>query len=139
MTTSTAQHEAIARRFLEETQNERNLAVVDELVAPEFVGRTAGIRGTAALKQSIEDNLVSFPDLRVTIEEQLSDGDTVVSRYTARGTQSGPYHGLEPTGKPVEFTAIAIHRFADGKITEGWRIVDRLDILEQLGRVGVNI
>ncbi|MDA0364478.1 MAG: ester cyclase [Chloroflexi bacterium] len=135
----TAQNEAIARRFLEETQNERNLDVVDEVVASGFVGRTAGITGIGALKDSILENLQSFPDLRVTIDEQLSDGDTVVSRYTARATQGGPFHGLEPTGKPVVFTAIAIHHFADGKITEGWRLVDRLDILEQIGRVGVNI
>jgi len=135
----TARNKALARRFLEEAQNQRNTQIVDEVVAPDFIGRTAGIRGVAALKDSIAENLRSFPDLRVTIDEQLSDGDTVVSRYTARGTQQGPYHGLEPTGKPVEFTVIAIHRFANGKIAEGWRLVDRLDILEQIGRVGVSL
>lgn len=135
----TITNEAIARRFLETVQNERNLEVIGELIAPDFIGHTAGIRGIDALRESITENLLAFPDLRVHMEEQFSSGDAVVSRYRARGTHLGDYHGLEPTNREVEYTVVAIHHLADGRITEGWRVVDRLEILEQLGRVGVNI
>ena len=135
----TAEFKAMARRFLEETQNLRNLEVVDELVAPGFVGHSEVIAGIDALKSAIQENLDAFPDLQVTIDDQISSDDTVVTRYSAHGTQHGEYHGLEPTEKEVTYTVVSIHRFADGKIAEGWRVVDRLDILEQLGRVGVSI
>ncbi|MDH3601605.1 MAG: ester cyclase, partial [Candidatus Tectomicrobia bacterium] len=126
-------NKALARRFLEETQNTKNLAVVDELVAPVFVGHTAVVQGITALKDAIGSNLAAFPDLQITIEDQRSEGNTVVSRYTARGTHRGVYHGIAPTGKAVTYTVITMHGIADGQIAEGWRVVDRLHILEQLG------
>ena len=126
-------NKALARRFLEETQNAKNLGVVDELVAPTFVGHTAMIEGVAALKEAIGTNLTAFPDLQITMEDQRSEGHIVTSRYTARGTHRGVYHGIAPTGKTVTYTVIAMHGVANGQIAEGWRVVDRLGILEQLG------
>jgi steroid delta-isomerase-like uncharacterized protein len=130
--------ERLARQFLEATQNEHRLDAVDEFVAPNFVGRSQPVQGSEGLKAAIEEHLTSFPDLKVTIEQQASDGDIVTTRYVGRATHGGVFHGLEATGKPVEFTVVAIHRFEDGRIAEGWRIVDRLDILEQLGRVAIS-
>jgi predicted ester cyclase len=127
------ENKAIARRFLDETQNNKNLAIVDELIAPNFVGHTAGVRGIEALKEAIRTNLAAFPELQVTIEDQMSDANKVVSRYTARATHQGVYHGVAPTGKQVTYTVITIHSLANGKIAEGWRVVDRLNIMEQLG------
>lgn len=135
----TAELQAIVRRFLEETQNARNLDVVDELVSPGFVGHSEVISGIEALKSAIQTNLDSFPDLQVTIDDQISSGDMVVTRSSAHATQQGDFHGLEPTGKAVNYTVISIHRIADGKIAEGWRVVDRLEILEQLGKVAISI
>jgi predicted ester cyclase len=126
-------NKALARRFLEETQNTKNLAIVDELVAPTFVGHTATLQGVTALKEAIGTNLAAFPDLQVTIEDQRSEGNTVVSRYMAQGTHRGDYHGIAPTGKTVTYTVITMHNIANGQIAEGWRVVDRLHILEQLG------
>ena len=126
-------NKALARRFLEETQNAKNLDVVDELVAPNFMGHTAMLQGVAALKEAIGMNLAAFPDLEITMEDQRSEGNIVVSRYTARGTYRGDYHGIAPTGKAVAYTVIAMHGVANGQIAEGWRVVDRLHILEQLG------
>ena len=128
-------NKALARRFLEETQNAKNLDVVDELVAPTFVGHTARLQGVAALKEAIGANLAAFPDLQITMEDQRSEGPIVASRYTARGTHRGDYHGIAPTGKAVTYTVIAMHGITNGQITEGWRVVDRLGILEQLGAV----
>lgn len=129
------ENKAVVRRFLIETQNNKNLAVIDEVVAEDFIGHTANLRGSANLKKVINDNLSAFPDLQVTIEDQISEGDTVASRYTARGTHKGVYRGVPPTGEAVEFTVISINRLAGGKITEGWRVVDRLDIMHQIGAV----
>ena len=126
-------NKALARRFLEETQNNKNLAIVDELVAPTFVGHTATLQGVTALKKAIGTNLAAFPDLQVTIEDQRSEGNTVISRYMARGTHRGDYHGIAPTGRTVTYTVITMHNIANGQIAEGWRVVDRLHILEQLG------
>lgn len=126
-------NKALVRRFLEETQNTKNLAVVDQLVAPTFVGHTATLQGVTALKEAIGTNLAAFPDLQITIEEQRSEGNTVVSRYIAQGTHRGGYHGIAPTGKAVTYTVITMHNIANGQIAEGWRVVDRLHILEQLG------
>ncbi len=128
-------NKSIVRRFLTETQNYKNLAVIDEVVAEGFVGHTASLQGAEALKKVINDNLSAFPDLQVTIEDQISEGDMVVSRYTARATHKGVYRGVPPTGEAVEFMVVGINRLADGKITEGWRLVDRLEILHQIGAI----
>jgi len=126
-------NKALVRRFLEETQNAKNLDVVDELVAPTFVGHTAILEGVVALKEAIGTNLAAFPDLQITVEDQRREGPIVVSRYTAQGTHRGDYHGIAPTGKTVTYTVIAMHNITNGQIAEGWRVVDRLHILEQLG------
>ena len=128
-------NKAVVSRFLLETQNKKDLAVIDDLVAEDFVGRTANLQGLEDLKKVINDNLSAFPDLHVTIEQQISEGDQVVTRYTARATHNGVYRGVAPTGQAVEYTVVSIHRLSDGKITEGWRIVDRLDIVHQIGAI----
>ena len=127
------ENKAIARRFLTEIQNKKNLAIIDELVADDFVGHTANVRGHSQLKQAVIQNLTEFPDLRVTIEDQVSEGDRVVSHCTARGTHRGTYRGVAPTGNLVTYSVVNIHRLADGKIAEGWRVADRLDIMGQIG------
>ncbi len=129
------ENKAIARRFLTELQNEKNLAVIDELVADNFVGHTADVAGPAELKSVVSDNLSAFPDLHVTIEDQIAEGDMVVSRYRARGKHKGAYRGVPPTGESVDYTVVSIHRLAGGKIVEGWRVVDRLDLVHQIGAV----
>ena len=125
----------IVRRFLTELQNDKRMAVVDELVAEDFIGHSAELKGPQELKDVVQDNLSAFPDLHVTIEDQISEGDKVVTRSIAQGTQLGTYRGVPPTGKPVTYVVVNIHRLRDGKIIEGWRVVDRLDIAHQLGAV----
>lgn len=128
-------NKAIVRRFLIETQNDKNLAVIDELVADDFVGHSADVKGPDQLKKVVADNLSAFPGLEVNIEDQIAEGDMVVSRYTAKGMQSGMYRGVLPTGEPVSYTVISIQRLTDGKIVEGWRVVDRLEIVHQIGAI----
>lgn len=129
------ENKAIVRRFLTEIQNDRRLAVIDEVVAENFVGHSANVEGREDLKKVVGDHLSAFPDLKISIEEQIAEGDMVVSRYTARGTQQGTSRGVEPTGKPVCYTVVSIQRMSGGEIAEGWRVVDRLDIVHQIGAI----
>ncbi len=125
----------IVRQFLTEVQNNKNLEIIDTLVAENFVGHTAEVHGTVELKKVISDNLSAFPNLKITIDDQVAEDDLVFTRCTATGSHEGVYRGVQPTGEPVTYTVVTIHRLVDGKIVEGWRVVDRLDIVHQIGAV----
>jgi predicted ester cyclase len=125
----------IVRRFLTELQNKQNLDIIDELVSDDFIGRSAGVHGLIELKKVVSDNFSAFIGMMITIEDQASEGDLVFTRCTATGVHDGYYRGVAPTGEIVKYTVVSIHRIADGMITEGWRIVDRLDIAHQIGAV----
>ena len=77
----------------------------------------------------------AFPDLRISVEDQVAEGDKVVTRWRARGTHKGPFQGISPTGKRGEISGTIIDRIADGKIIECWSNSDDLGLLQQLGVV----
>jgi predicted ester cyclase len=77
--------------------------------------------------------LAGFPDLHVTIEDMIAEGDKVVTSFTTHGTQQGALGGIPPTGKQVAVSTIEITRIAGGKIAEDWGLDDRLGMLQQLG------
>jgi predicted ester cyclase len=139
---SAEENRAKVRAFWEEGMNKGNLAAVDDLVAPTEITHFASAppgRGTPEMaKEFIVDTRAAFPDLRVTVEDLLAEGDKVVNRVTMRGTQTGelnepPVGRLSPTGKQVTYTAIAINRFAGGKSVEVWSVGDDLGCWQQLG------
>ncbi len=134
---STEENKAIVRRLIEEGFNQRNLALFDELYAPNFVyhlGSTT-IEGVEAYKQFNLMNFTSIPDLRFTIEDQVAEGDKVVTRWIVSGTHKGDFMGIPPTGKHVAVTGIGINHFANGKIVENWTNMDMLGLLQQFGVV----
>ena len=130
-------NKAVVRRMIEEVWNGGDLAVVDELVAEDYVGHDPGypqpIRGPEGLKQWVMAARAAFPDFRIAVEDLLAEGDRVVGRITMRGTHHGALAGLPPTGRPVEFPAIFVRRLAGGKFVEGWDIADMLGLMQQLG------
>ena len=129
------EHKAISRRTAE-LINRRDLDALDPFFAPGYVDRTAppGEAGDlAGLKRSFAAVIAAFPDLRITVEDQVAEGDRVVDRFTDRGTHRGEFLGVAPTGRAVTIAGVAIHRFVDGKIAESWFYVDALDLLRQLG------
>jgi steroid delta-isomerase-like uncharacterized protein len=132
-------NKTIARRLIEETFNKGNLAVVDEFCAMNYVGYDPALpnpsRGPVELKQNINMYRTAFPDAHLTVEEQVAEGDTVVSRWTARGTHKGPLMGIPPTGKQATATGITISHFAGGKVVEERVNWDALGLLRQLGVV----
>lgn len=131
------ENKALARRVIEEIWTKRNLAAADELYASNHVTHdpanpTAG-RGPEAVKRDASMYLAAFPDLQLTIEELLSEGDRVVTRWTARGTHKGDLMGIAPTGRQVTITGIGVDRIAGGKIQESWSNWDTLGMMQQLG------
>lgn len=128
----------LIRRFYEEVFNKRNLAALDDFYSPDHVdhslppGLPLGPEGT---RQAISVMLSGFPDLHITIEDMIAEGDKVVTRFTTHGTQQGMFGNIPPTGKQVAIPTIEITRITGGKIVEDWGLDDRLGMLQQLGLV----
>ena len=109
---------------------------IDEVVDPDVLIRTPlpiDATGAEALKQVWTILLRAFPDLHVTVEDLIAEGDKVVIRNTVTGTNLGEYMGRPPTGRSVTYNEIFIFRFADGRIAETWGVVDALAQMRQLG------
>lgn len=136
--TSIAQHEVNTeayRRLIQVGFSQGDVAVVDDLFAPDFVEHQAGVRPANAegVKGLIAYLHRALPDLSITIEDIAVVGDKVWGRLRARGTHRGSFLGVPPTGNTVEVEIIDICRFDGGKIAEHWGYSDRLSTLEQLG------
>lgn len=132
------ENKALTRRQLEEVFNKHNPDAVDEFFAPDYVNHNAppGLPGGRdGLKALVAMYLGAFPDLKVTSDFQLAEGDKVVMRWTATGTHSGELMGIPPTGKRTKTTGISIARVAGGKIVEEWNESDQMDLMQQLGVV----
>ena len=127
---SSEAHKAVVRRLFDEAFNQGELSVVDELWIPDRLER--GKLSIAALRSG-------FPDYRRTIEAQLSEGDLVATRWTARGSHRGPYQSrvlgrtLAPTGRSFEVPGVSFHRIAAGRIVQAWVVGnDSAELLAQL-------
>lgn len=133
------QNKAVTRRSLEEIWNKGNLTVADELIAPNHVAHDPANpnpgSGPEATKQQASMYRTAFPDLHITIEDQVAEGDQVVTRWTARGTHRGELMGIAPTGKQMTITGINISRIAGGKAQEDWTNWDTIGMMQQLGVV----
>ena len=128
----------VLRRVIEEGFNKGNLDALDALFAPNFQEHQhgmvppnlEGVKGAITYLRSV------FPDLQLTIEDSIAQGDKVWVRITARGTQRGPIRGKPASGKPFAITVIDIARIVDGKMVEHWGVADRFHQMEQLGVLG---
>jgi len=134
---SVEENKALVRRFLEE-QARGNLDVIDELLSPDFVDR-ALLPGQGPtredFKRAVTEILDAFSIIDFTIEEQIAEGDTVVTKYSERSVIRGEFGGLPPTGTEEDFEGIYIHRISDGKITEEWSQANTLHTtLERLAQ-----
>lgn len=129
---------AIVRRYAEEALGKGNVAVSDELLAPDYVhhalmpGITPDREGRKQLASMI---YAAFPGLHLTLEHAVAEGDRVAVRWTCSGPHKGEYMGVAPTGKQVTWTGMSIHRVKGGKIVESWDQVDNRGVMRQLGGV----
>jgi steroid delta-isomerase-like uncharacterized protein len=134
---SAEENKAIARRAYE-IFSSGNLEALQEVIAPDLVdhnaapGQAPGIEGT---RQVLGMLRAAFPDLRLTPEDLIAEGDRVVARLMVTGTHQGEFQGLPPTGKQVTMSGIEIVRLAGGKAVERWGEFDILGLLQQLGAV----
>jgi len=133
---TTEANKASARRFVDEVVNRGNLALIDELLAPDFVDHSAS-PGVPPNREGAKTFFAmlrgAFPDLHVKVEDQIAEGDKVVQRTTAHGTMKGEFAGMPPSGKSATWQAIHILRFENGKTVEHWVVQDQLGMLQQLG------
>jgi steroid delta-isomerase-like uncharacterized protein len=109
---------------------------IDELFAPDAVIHTpapSDAIGRQAIKEVFARLHRAFPDLHITTEDLIDEGDSVAGRNSVTGTNRGEYMGRPPTGKTVTYEEIIILRFAGGRIAESWAVVDVLSQLRQLG------
>jgi len=108
---------------------------IDDVVEPDVLIRTPvqEATGAQALKGVWTMLLRAFPDLHLTVEDLIAEGDKVVGRTTVTGTHQGEYMGVPPTGKSVTYNEIFIFRFVNGRIAETWGVVDVFSQLKQLG------
>ena len=131
-------NKSISRRLIMEAFDAGRLEVVDELVAPSFVSHDpAGgdFTGPEGTKDFVTTYRQAFPDLRVTIEEQVAERDLVATRWAARGTHRGDLMGLPATGKEVTITGLTLDRIENGKLAESWNNWDALGLMQQLGAI----
>ena len=133
------QNKAIARRALE-VFNSGDLDELDDIVSEDAVDHDpqnpfAGTHGPEAAKQMAVTYRSAFPDLHVTIEDQIAEGDKVVTRWTAVGTHDGDLPGMPASGRSTTVTGIGVDRIEGGMIVEAWGNWDTLGMLQQLGAV----
>jgi steroid delta-isomerase-like uncharacterized protein len=129
------ENKATFRRYIEEVGNQGNLELADEIfdryVSHQPDGSTLQ-RGPEDVKRFQAAQQEAFPDMRVSIEDQIAEGDKVVTRVTVRGTHQGAFRGMAPTGKEVEIKGIAIFRFSpEGKVVETRESFDELSMMRQ--------
>lgn len=133
---STEDNKALVRRYLVELVTKRNPDIVDELVAKNGGGTCGGsmgrVLGRDVFRANAEQVLAAFPDLELTIEEMVAEGDAVAIRWTARGTHGGPLMGIPATGRYVTITNIELHHIADGQIRYIFAMPDTMSLLQQL-------
>ena len=137
---STEELKAAFRRVYDEAWHKGNMDVIDELHAVDYVRHQTAypdVEGLEAYKQYVADVRTSYPDVQITIDEIIAEGNTTAARWTFRGTQTGqsPTTGAPPTGKQVTFTGCLMTHWVEGKIVEEWPNVDWLSLLQQLGVV----
>ena len=134
---SAEENKAVVRRFLDEVFGGGNLEIVDEIFAPDYVlhdpAMPGEVSGTEGIKQYVSMYRGAYPDTHFTIEEQISEGDHVVTRWTGQGTHRGELLGIAPTGKLVTVTGIEFDRVSGGRIEETWVNYDALGMMQQLG------
>jgi steroid delta-isomerase-like uncharacterized protein len=133
------QNKTNVRRLFEEVWNKGHVAVADELIAPAYTHHDSSTpdvgRGPESEKKRVTLYRNAFPDIRFTIEDLLAEGETVVARWSCRGTHKGELNGIAATGKQFNIAGVSIARFTNGKMFEGYVNWDALSLMQQLGVV----
>ena len=132
-------NKAIVRRLFAELWNNGNLSVADEILAPTYTHHDPSTpdfgKGPDSEKRRASLYRNAFPDIHLTIEDVIAEGETVMTRWSCRGTHKGDLNGMAPTGKHITISGVTIARVSNGKIVEGYVNWDALGMMQQLGVV----
>ena len=129
-------NKTIVKRFVEEIENTGDVSNIEEFIAEDYVEVYEGERYQIGIKGAIDHILGVrrvYPDLKLTIENQISEGDWVVTIYTVTGTFKDEWLGMKPTGKPIKFTGVNVDRIQNGKIVEHGGAANLLEPLLKAG------
>jgi len=131
---SPATNKAIVRRYLEQVFNKRRTDLFEEFLVENYQIHGAGIApGLEPAKEWFGVIGAAFPDMKLTLEELIAEGDKVVVRGSFTGTHQGDLFGVPASGKEVAQTTLIIFRLAKGEIVEGWYATNDLILMQQLG------
>ncbi|WNZ43217.1 ester cyclase [Leptolyngbya boryana CZ1] len=128
-------NKAIYRRYIQQVFNKGRVDLLDELLSPSYVYHEAPpgtLPGAEGIRQVVSMFRAAFPDLEITIDDQIAEGDQVCSRATTRGTHQGEIFGIPATGNVVAMTGMTIVRIVDGRITDSWVKNDVMGLINQL-------
>jgi len=134
------QNKALARRGIEEVWNQGKLSTIDELTSTSATFHDPNVpggkfTGPEGLKQFVQIYRTAFPDVHIKVEDQIAEGDKVVTRWTGTGTHKGDLMGIKPTNKFSSVTGVDIERYQNGKVVESWANYDMFGMMQQLGVV----
>jgi steroid delta-isomerase-like uncharacterized protein len=132
---SAEENKALVRRWFAQL-DQRNFAIIDELLPADYVDHNPPLPdlppGREGVRQSSLALSAAFPDAVHTIEDQMAEGDKVMTRLTVRATFVGEMLGFQPTGKVVEVSGIAVHRITGGQLVEHWAHMDMAGFMQQI-------
>jgi steroid delta-isomerase-like uncharacterized protein len=133
---SAEENKALVRHWFAQL-DKRNLAIIDEMLPADYVDHNPPLPdmppGRAGVWQASLALAAAFPDAVHTIEDQMAEGDKVMTRLTVRATFLGECRGFQPTGKTVEVSGIAVHRVVGGQLVEHWAHMDMAGFMQQIG------
>jgi predicted SnoaL-like aldol condensation-catalyzing enzyme len=136
---SAQENKIVSWRLQEEVFGQDKLALVDELLAPDYVSHAPGdpelSRGPEDIKEIVRAYHAAFPDLTFTVEKQVAEGDLVVTRWIARGTHQGEFMGVSPSGRRIEVSGMSMDRISGSRIVEHWNNWEALEMMEQIGAI----
>lgn len=133
---ATEDNKQVIQRFTDQALNRKNLDALDTLVAEDFVeqvpfpGQGPGREG---LRDTLRAFIAAFPDMHWAIEEQIAEGENVVTRFTMSGTHQGAFLGMPPTGKAVKVWGIVMDVVREGRMVESRILMDNVGLMQQLG------
>ncbi|CAN5603651.1 hypothetical protein BH20ACI4_BH20ACI4_31580 [soil metagenome] len=140
-----AEYESLIHRWFEEVWNNRSEEAIDELLAEDGVANGLNdaegnpLRGPEGFKTLHRAFLSAYPDLKITVEDTVCEGDKIAARCTIRATHQGEGIGVAPTDSAVEFTGMTIVKIKDGKIVEAWNEFDFMKMYSQVGALTLNL
>jgi steroid delta-isomerase-like uncharacterized protein len=133
-----AENEALLRRWFEEVWNKGRVDAIDEMMTADCIAHGLGDTqtvGPAAFKAFHAQFRGAFPDIKITLEDVVSQGDRAAVRFTIQATHGGDHLGVPASGKRVNTAAMSFVRCRNGQIAEGWNVVDMLGVMQQIGAI----